>query len=149
MLAGESESPMFRDDLLGVERITVPLKTAFATADTEDEFPAFRAPYAATVTALRYIPETAITGDATNHAVLSAQNKGAAGSGTDEVASFAFDTPTTDDVAALDEKAITLSATAANLNLAAGDIVSIKKTTPGTGLALDGIVIFEIRKRGA
>ena len=140
---------MFRDDLLGVERFTAPLKTAFATAGTADEFPAFRAPYACVVTAVRFIPETAVTGTATNYGTLSAQNKGVAGTGTTEICSFAFDTATTDDVAAFDEKALTLSGTAANLALAAGAVVSIKKAVAGTGQVLDGIVIFEVRKTGA
>jgi len=138
----------FRDDLLGVERITVPVKASFATAGTADEYPAFRAPYAAKVTAVRYVPETAITADGTNYSTLSAENKGTDGTGTDEICSFAFDTATTDDVAAFDEKALTLTSTAADLLLAAGEVVSVKKAVDGTGIALDGIVIFEIRKNG-
>ena len=132
------------DDLLATKRFITQLKTAMATAGTADEQPAFRAPFACRVTAVRYVPETAITADGTNYATLSAQNKGSAGSGTDEIASFAFDTATTDDVAAMDEKALTLSGTPANLVLAAGDVVSVKKAIAGSGLALDGIVIFEV-----
>lgn len=138
-----------RDDLLGVERFYGPIKTAFATAGTADEFPLFRAPYACVVTAVRYVPETAITADGTNFSTLSVDNKGAAGTGTTEIASFAFDTATTDDVAAMDEKAITLSGTAANLALAAGDIVAVQKAVDGTGIALDGLIIVEVRKTGA
>ena len=135
---------MQRDNLLGVERWIVRLKLAMATAADAEEQPAFRAPYPLTITAVRYIPETAITADGTNYATLSAQNKGTDGTGTDEIASFAFDTATTDDVAAMDEKALTLSGTPANLVLAAGDVVSVKKAIAGSGLALDGIVIFEV-----
>ena len=134
---------MLRDSLLGNDRHYADVPVAWATAATADEHPVFRAPYACEVKAVRYVPESAITGHATNYATLSLQNKGAAGTGTTEVASFAFDTATTDDVAAMDEKAITLSGTAANLDLATGDVVSIKKAVAGTGLALDGILIIE------
>jgi len=131
------------DDVLNTIRHDIAIPVGFNTAGTADEEPGWRAPIACRVTAVRFIAETAITGDATNYATLSLENKGTAGSGTDEVASFAFDTPTTDDVAALDEKALTLSVTPADLVLAAGDILSIKKAVTGSGMVIDGIVIVE------
>src|SRR3990172_2070686 len=87
-------------DMLNVIRFHVPIPVDFNTAGTADEEPVLIAPIACTVTGVTLVPETAITGHATNYAPLSLENKGAAGTGTDEIASFAFDTPTTDAVAA-------------------------------------------------
>ena len=129
-------------DMLNVIRFHVPIPVDFNTAGTADEEPVLIAPIACTVTGVTLVPETAITGHATNYATLSLENKGAAGTGTDEIASFAFDTPTTDDVAAFDGKALTLSATPANLDLALGDVVSIKKAIAAAGMVLDGFVLI-------
>ena len=129
-------------DMLNVIRFHVPIPVDFNTAGTADEEPVLIAPIACTVTGVTLVPETAITGHATNYATLSLENKGAAGTGTDEVASLAFDTPTTDDVVAFDGKALTLSATPANLDLALGDVVSIKKAIAAAGMVLDGFVLI-------
>ena len=129
-------------DMLNVIRFHVPIPVDFNTAGTADEEPVLIAPIACTVTGVTLVPETAITGHATNYATLSLENKGAAGTGTTEVASFAFDTPTTDDVVAFDGKALTLSATPANLDLALGDVVSIKKAIAAAGMVLDGFVLI-------
>ena len=134
--------PTHHDDLAATRRHEAVLPIAFATAGTADESPLFRAEIAARVTAVRYIPETAITGHGTNYATLSVVNKGATGVGVTAVAAFTFDTPTTDDVAAMDEKALTLE-TAANLVLAAGDVLAVKKEIAAAGMALDGIIIVE------
>ena len=129
-------------DMLNVIRFHVPIPVDFNTAGTADEEPVLIAPIACTVTGVTLVPETAITGHATNYATLSLENKGAAGTGTTEVASFAFDTPTTDDVVAFDGKALTLNATPANLDLALGDVVSIKKAIAAAGMVLDGFVLI-------
>jgi hypothetical protein len=138
-----------RDTLLGTRRFPVYIPLAWATAGTAGEEPAFRAPIRLQVTAVRFIAKTAFAGHGTNYATVSLQNKGSAGTGTTEIASKAFDTPTTDDVAAFDEAAITLSATAANLILAQGDVVSIKKAVAAAGLAIDGIIIIEATPVGS
>jgi len=129
-------------DLLNVLRFHIPIPVDFNTAGTADEEPVLIAPIACKITGVTFVPESAITGDATNYATLSLQNKGAAGTGTDEIATFAFDTPTTDDVVAFDGKALTLSGTAANLELALGDVVSIKKAIAAAGMVLDGFVLI-------
>ena len=121
---------------------------AVATAGTDNESPIFRAPFNLKVTAVRFIPETAVVGGATNFATVAVRNKGAAGTGTTVVASKAFDTATTDDVAAFDEDAITLSATAANLLVAEGEVLAANVTKDGTGESIDGILIVEYIPRG-
>lgn len=141
---------MHRQNLLGTEVVRVTTPSGWSTAGTSDENAAFVAPYQCKVTAVRLVPDTAITGDGTNYAIVNAENKGSDGTGTTEIATFTFDTPTTDDVAAFDVKALTLSGTAANLELAAGDVVSIgKDASAGTGMVVEGIVEFDIEPNGS
>lgn len=93
-----------------------------------------------TITAVSYIPAAAITGADTNTRTLSVQNKGQSGSGTTSVASLALASGT--NAAAFDEKAITLSATAANLDCASGDVLEFLSTHAGSsGLADPGGVV--------
>ena len=114
------------------EDATIPALTA---ATTGDQIIA-EAPFAATVTAVTFTPEAAITGDNTNTRTLTLQNKGQAGTGTTAVATLAFTTG--NNGVAFDEKAFTLSGTPANLALAEGDILAVVETVGGTGLANPG-----------
>lgn len=138
-----------REDLLGTDWTEVPTPNGWSTAGTADEWPAFTAHKRIKITAVKLVPATDIVGDATNYATVSAENKGTDGTGTDEIASFAFDTATTDDVDAFDEKALTLSTTAADLVIEAGEVVSIKKAVTGTGEAVEGKVRFEYEPVGS
>lgn len=127
-------------DLSGPQTVRVSTPVAWATADTEGEEPVFVAPYNIKIVGARFLSKAAITADGTNHSVITLKNKGAAGSGTTAIASHAFDTTTTDDLAAYTEVELTLSATAANLLVSAGHAVTAHKTTPGTGIALTGVI---------
>ena len=141
----------FRNDLLGTDFVEVPTPTSWSTAATADEWPAWTCPASKRykVTAVKLVPATAITASATDTVTVSVQNKGAAGTGTTEVASFAFDTATTDDVAAFDEKALTLSGTAASLVVTAGQILSIKKAVAAAGQIVEGKIRIEFEPVGA
>lgn len=99
------------------------------------------APFAGTVTSVVIVPEAAGTANATNFRTFRVINKGQGGAGTTVVASFATDTPTTDDLKAFDEKTITLSATAADLVVAAGDVLAADETKAAEGLAHSGYTI--------
>jgi hypothetical protein len=99
------------------------------------------APFAGTVTAVSIVPEANGTANATNYRTFTVQNKGAAGSGSTAVAALPTDTPTTDDLKAFDEKALTLSGTAANLEVSAGDILAVVETVAAEGLAHSGYKI--------
>jgi hypothetical protein len=94
-------------------------------------------PWAATVSNVTFTPEADITGAATNYRTYRVVNKGADGNGTTVVASLAFSSGA---VTANDflPKAITLSATAANLVVAAGDVLAWDETVAGSGLASPG-----------
>jgi hypothetical protein len=105
------------------------------------------APYAATVTSVSYVPDASVTGAASPASrTLRVVNRGSAGSGTTEVASLALVGGV--NLTAGDEKAITLSATPANLTLAAGDVLAFESNAVGgTGLAdPGGLVQIELSR---
>lgn len=95
------------------------------------------APFAGSVTSVSFIPEADIAGQATNFRTFRVVNKGQDGNGSTEVASLAFSSGAVT-ASDFDEKAITLSGTAANLNVAEGDILAWVEDVTGTGLASPG-----------
>jgi hypothetical protein len=109
---------------------------AVSTAGNDDDSVVAQAPFDCTVTAVEYVPEAAITGAATNNRTVSLVNKGQAGSGSTTVASLNFDNGV--NATANNERAITLSATAANLVLAAGDTLQWRSIHIGTGITDPG-----------
>lgn len=94
------------------------------------------APSAGSVTAVTYSTVTAITGANTNTRVVNLVNKGQAGAGTTVIATLQFNSGV--NTTASDEKTITLSATAADLVVAAGDLLQWQSTHVGTGIADPG-----------
>lgn len=90
----------------------------------------------ATVSAVTYAPVTAITGANTNTRSVSLVNKGQTGAGSTVVATIQYNSGV--NAAAADENTVTLSATPANLNVAAGDILQWQSTAVGTGIADPG-----------
>src|SRR5690348_11223397 len=94
------------------------------------------APYAGTVSAVNFVPVSAITGANTNTRAVSLINKGQAGSGTTVVATLEFDSGV--NATANVPKALTLSGTAANLVVAQGDVLAWQSTHIGTGIADPG-----------
>lgn len=110
---------------------------AATAANADLEVVVCTAPWAGTVTAVNYIGDTALSGAATESRTLQLINKGLAGLGTAVAASLALVSGV--NLVAFDAKAITLSATAADLVLVAGDVLSFKSLHIGTtGLADPG-----------
>lgn len=108
---------------------------AAATAATVTN-PAMEAPFVATVTGVTYTPQAAITGQNTNTRIIRLVNKGQAGAGSTLIASIQFDAGVNG--VAFDERALTLTATTADRNVAEGDILSVESSPVGTGLADPG-----------
>lgn len=106
------------------------------TAGNDDDTIVGKAPFAGTVTAVEYVPEAAITGAATNNRTISLINKGQSGSGTTVIASLNFGNGT--NATAYDERALTLSATAADLVVAEGDVLMWRSLHIGTGITDPG-----------
>ncbi|MFJ4808496.1 hypothetical protein [Streptomyces longwoodensis] len=118
---------------------------AVATASSDDTVVG-QAPFDCTVTKVEYVPETAVTGADTNSRTVSLVSKGQAGSGTTTVASLALTSGV--NAAANDEKTVTLSGTAANLDLTAGDTLQWRSIAVGTGLAdPGGLVRITVSRR--
>ena len=116
-----------------------------ATAGTADEFTIGRVPFRAVVTGVWLIPTAAVTGAATNHFTARVRNR-VSGAGNVEVAAKAFDNGV--NAPAFEDTTITLSATAANLDLAEGDVLTLEKIIVGTGMAMpDGHVVVAIKAR--
>lgn len=111
---------------------------ASADAATGQDQTVAEAHVAGTVTSVTFTPEAAVTAHASNYRTYKLVNKGQAGAGTTAIATFATDTVTTDDLAAFDEKTIPLSSTAADLVVAAGDILVWVETTAASGVASPG-----------
>jgi hypothetical protein len=102
---------------------------------------AFVAPFACTVSSVKFTPAAAITGATTNNRTHTVYNRGQAGAGTVKIAELIYDNAI--NAASKTPKTITLSVTATNLDLAAGDVVEVISLHNGTGIADPG-GLFEI-----
>lgn len=122
-----------------VQVIAPPVATAGNDASTVIS----EAPFAGVVTAAYYIADAAITGAATNNRTVTVTNRGGAGSGTTAVATLAFGSGIN---AAKDaDTTLALNATAANLVVAQGDVLTFDSVHVGTGIAdPGGLVVVEI-----
>lgn len=122
--------------------LTVPATAAGSDADavvTEMGF-------AGKLTAASFTPEANITGNTTETRTLTIVNKGSDGNGTTVMATLAFITGV--NATDFNESAFTVSATAADLVFAAGDIIAAVSTHGGsTGLAdPGGLVKLEYKR---
>lgn len=107
-----------------------------ATAGSNLNTNVFRVPSSGTVSSVTYSTVTAITGANTNTRSVSLVNKGQAGAGTTVIATLQFNSGV--NTTASDEKTITLSSTAADLVVTAGDILQWQSTAVLTGIADPG-----------
>lgn len=124
------------------------LRTVFqgqATAATDESIVVGVAPFDATVTRVSYTPEAAMTGSATAR-FLRLRNRGSTGALGVTIAErelVAGQNP-----AAFDEYDITLSATAANRDVAQGDVLEWFSDAISTGIAdPGGVVTVEFTRR--
>lgn len=106
-------------------------------AASTGNLPVWRAPLKCTVTAVTIVPSAAITADGTNYAIYTLTRHTAGATAT----SVATRSWIATNSVALTEEAMTLSGTAANLLLAAGDTLTAIKTVAGTGLLIPAALI--------
>lgn len=99
------------------------------------------------VTEVTYQPEAASTGDNTNKRIYTLVNKGDDGLGTTVIATL--DLVTGVNLVAFDEKAATLSATAADLVVTAGDVLVWVSDAVASGLVDPGGVVKVTIERAA
>ena len=88
------------------------------------------------IDAVYYVPASTITGANTDTRKVVLVNKGAAGSGTTAIATLQFNSGV--NATANVAKTITLSGTAADLAVSAGDILQWQSTHVGTGITDPG-----------
>lgn len=103
-----------------------------ATLGTDDNWPLWQAQFKCVVTSVTFVPADAITANATHYSVYTL-TRYTAGATATTVATRSW--AATNSVAETPE-AMTLSATAANLILAADDTLSMVKTHGGNGLVI-------------
>lgn len=131
-------------DIRGDHVVYLPV-TAMAGATTDKEQAGFVAPYNATITGVKWLPAAAVTADAANYSTLSLRNRGSGGAGTALAATRAYSA--TDSSAWVPEDC-TLSGTTADLEVTAGDALTVQMLHTGTGIALPaGIVQVSYRVR--
>lgn len=116
-----------------------------ATAGTAIEVALGRARFRGQITAVEFIPSAAITGDNTNYFTLSIRNR-TTGAGAAIPAALAFTTGV--DGVASTPKTLTLSSTAADLLVAADDVITAHKSVTASGLACPpGLVVVHFKAR--
>lgn len=114
------------------------------TAGTVDEFAGFRVPFRATITGVSWTPAAAITANGSNYFTLRVRNR-TTGAGDVEIATRSYAATNS---TAFTPEAATLSGTAANLDVAEGDLITVEKLVTGTGLAMpDGVVQVHYKAR--
>lgn len=119
----------------GITRNAPPISTAGNSQTTI----VHSVPRDGTVSSVTYIPVATITGANTNTRSVSLVNKGTDGSGTTVIATLQFDSGV--NATAAVPRTITLSGTAANLQVTAGQVLQWQSTAVGTGIADPGGLI--------
>lgn len=117
-----------------------------ATAAGADASGLLVAPFDCTIAAASFIPLTVLTGANTDSRTIQVLNRGQAGAGTTVIASKAFTSGV--NAPAEDETTLTLSVTAADLVVTAGDVIEVKSLhVGGTGLAgVQGVVRLSLSR---
>lgn len=123
----------FFGDIPGL-RLHITARTATVAMGATATHSLFRAPFDLDILAARFVADAAMTGDNTNSKIVELRNEGTDGTGA--VAVAAADTfGTGDNLVAQSPRAFTLSATAADLELDAGEVLSAVITELAAGIA--------------
>lgn len=124
-------------DSTGISRTARGQIPAQGTAGTTQATDITEVQFNGTITGASLTTPVAIVANGTNYRIFTLMNRGQAGTGTTVIATC--DTSVTG-FTAHDERAMTLTATAADLEVAAGDILAIVETIAGTGVAHTGFL---------
>lgn len=119
-------------DLFGIVHVVRAPAPAIATGTTTETVLG-TSPVKGVVALVKYTPLTTLTGAATNNRKLTIFNRKADGTGTTAVATLTYASGVS--ATALIPSVLTLSTTAADLNVAAGDVLTLMSDINGTGLA--------------
>lgn len=131
---GEQDPDVAATITAEIEGFTAEIPAAAANATTTTVV--VEVPKDGKVTKVVYVPKAGITGANTDSRTLALVNKGDDGAGSTSVASLALTSGV--NATAFDAKEITLSGTAANKAVDAGDVLVLTSTHVGTGIADPG-----------
>lgn len=120
--------------------------SAIAAAAATADHTVFIAPAACVVTKVVYVPGAANTGQASHYHTLGIFNRGTAGSGSTQLgADLAYSSAPVADVAAV---ARTLYSSTTGTSMAVGEVLVIKHTKTGNGVALsEGLIQIQFRPK--
>lgn len=124
-------------EIAGTKSLRIQLQSAMVAAGTDDEFVVGTIATNAVITAAKWIPFAAVTADGTNYSTLSVRNRVAAG-GTALPATRSY---VAINSVAFTAEAMTLDGTAANLLVAAGDVITVQRKHTGTGVIIPAGVV--------
>lgn len=119
-------------DLRGDHTVTLQV-AAMASAATDNEQLGFVVPFSAKITGVKWVPSAGVTANGTNYSTLSVRNRGAAGAGTALPASRSY--AATNSTALVPEDC-TLSGTASDLNVSAGDVLTVQMIHTASGVVI-------------
>jgi hypothetical protein len=125
-------------EIAGNRSFRVCLPVAMAAAGTDDEYEGFVAETNLKLTGVNWIPGAAVTANGTNFTILSVRNRKADASGAALPASRSY--AATNSAAHVAE-AMTLSATAADLLIAAGDVITVQRVHTASGVVVPAGVL--------
>ena len=120
-------------DIPGNHILRIPVAAAMASASTDDETVGVTVPFKATVKSVKWVPAAAVTANGTNYTTVSVRNRKADASGSALPASRSY--AATNSVAFVAE-AMTLSGTASDLALAAGDVLTVQRIHTASGVSV-------------
>lgn len=106
-----------------------------ATADTENTWSLMRAPCDLTVTKITETFDAAVSGAATDNFAHDYRNEGTGGAGTTSLLAATKTYTSGVDATAQVPVDLSLSTTDGALDVDEGEVISLVRTTPGTGLA--------------
>lgn len=124
---------MRQSDMPGtfVHRTRIPGQS---TANSADVWTLLVADENIKVTAVKWVPDAAVTGNDTNYFSLVIRNEGTDGTGTTALTSTKAYTTGVDSVAQVPES-LTMSTTAADVLVDAGEVISMVRAVAASGLA--------------
>lgn len=111
------------------------------TGSASTEEAVWIAPAKCVILGVSLVDKTGVTGHTQNYGTATITNKGTAGSGTTSVAARSTNVATTANITAWKAWPVTLSTTAADLQLAAGDVLTFAWTEAGSGQDLGGAAL--------
>ena len=126
------------NEIAGNHTARIILPVPMAAAGTDDEYPGFTVPFDAVITAVKWVPLAAVTANGTNFSILSIRNRGGAAAGTALPASRSYAATNS---AAFVPEAMTLSATAADLLVTAGDVITAQRIHTASGVVIPAGVL--------